>query len=87
VNRSWQYKADCDVNSSEKSAKICKVEGENVKKEFKNIIKLCSYNLLAPDLLQSNANLYAHIKPTYLDWDYRKKLLIKQFHSLNADVI
>jgi mRNA deadenylase 3'-5' endonuclease subunit Ccr4 len=87
VNRPWQYMVDRDVNSNEKSAKISKVENEIVKKEFKKIIKLCSYNLLAPDLLESNSNLYAHIKPTYLDWDYRKTLLIKQFHRLNSDVI
>ena len=79
---------DRQSNFNEKSSKIGKIEvDETNRNKFKNIIKICSYNLLAPDLLESNLNLYMHINRLYLDWNYRKKLLLNQFSRLKADVI
>ncbi len=79
---------DPQSDFNEKSSKIGKiVVDETNRNKSKNIIKICSYNLLAPDLLESNLNLYMHINRLYLDWNYRKKLLLNQFSRLKADVI
>lgn len=48
--------------------------------------KLCSYNLLAPHLLDDNAYLYRNVHRHYLDWNYRKFKILNEIKRLNADV-
>ena len=88
VNRQWQYTPKYElVGKSEKPTKIPKYDLKAAKKSQKTNVKFCCYNLLAPDLLNNNANLYRHINRNYLDWDYRKQKLMDQFKRLNSDVI
>jgi mRNA deadenylase 3'-5' endonuclease subunit Ccr4 len=48
--------------------------------------KIVSYNILAQDLLNKNANLYANINQLYLSWDYRKRKIYEELKYLNSDV-
>mgnify|MGYP002785717523 CR=1 FL=1 len=49
--------------------------------------KLASYNLLAPDLLDNNYELYLNINKTYLNWNYRKNKIFEELKYFNSDVI
>jgi mRNA deadenylase 3'-5' endonuclease subunit Ccr4 len=44
------------------------------------------YNILAQTLVESNPYLYVDCQPEHLDWDRRKKLLLKELIRQNADV-
>ncbi len=48
--------------------------------------KLASYNLLAPDLLDKNYELYTDIDKTFLNWDYRKNKIYQEMKYFDADV-
>ena len=50
-------------------------------------LRIVSYNMLAPSLLQQNAQLYAHCHPAALLPAHRIPLLAAQIEALNADVI
>ena len=95
TKRRWQYtNPPITEKSSEKPAKLCKNVAQSSVSLQTNTrttpcsqtLKVCSYNLLAPDLLDSNANLYRHIDRQYLSWNYRKNKLIYQLTSFSADV-
>ncbi len=50
------------------------------------IISLVSYNLLAQDLMLKNMFLYRTDIPTLLQWEHRKRSLLKEILEINADV-
>lgn len=45
-----------------------------------------SYNILAPDLLQANEQLYIHCPLEVLDWSYRCSLLLEEIQKWSPDV-
>jgi mRNA deadenylase 3'-5' endonuclease subunit Ccr4 len=53
---------------------------ENVKMNF----KICSFNLLAQQFISPQR--YKYVKENHLDWEYRKKNLLKILLSIDADV-
>ncbi|KAM9840015.1 protein angel homolog 2 isoform 2-T2 [Aulostomus maculatus] len=46
-----------------------------------------SYNILSQELLQDNAHLYRHCKPSVLPWDYRLPNLLSEIQSYDADIL
>ena len=50
------------------------------------VISLVSYNLLAQDLIRKNMFLYRKDRTEYLEWDHRKRQLLKEILDINADV-
>ncbi|CAF1075314.1 unnamed protein product [Didymodactylos carnosus] len=49
--------------------------------------KLISFNVLSQDLLEANGYLYADCISEYLDWNYRKHVIIKQIVDHHADIV
>lgn len=50
------------------------------------VISLVSYNLLAQDLIHKNMFLYRKDRTEYLEWEHRKRQLLKEILDINADV-
>jgi hypothetical protein len=48
--------------------------------------KVCTYNLLAPDLLEKNYYLYRDMNYSHLDWNRRKIKIINEIKRLRSDV-
>ena len=61
----------------------CRRDSENVKYPF---VSLVSYNLLAQDLIDKNMFLYRTDRLEYLQWEHRKKQLLKELLETRADV-
>jgi mRNA deadenylase 3'-5' endonuclease subunit Ccr4 len=53
-------------------------------KEFK--FTICTYNLLAQNLLEENSYLYNQIDRRFLQWNYRKTKIYDQLKNLDSDV-
>lgn len=81
ANESNQFEFLTESASNEETKETKK----NVDPEFR--FKLACYNLLAPQLLNMNYDLYKNINPYYLDWHNRKHKLFYQLQDFNADVI
>lgn len=50
-------------------------------------VKILSYNILAQNLLNMHPHLYENHDKRYLDWEYRKQALLKEFQQFDPDVI
>ncbi|CAF0979126.1 unnamed protein product [Didymodactylos carnosus] len=61
-------------------------EQHSSKKKFFSF-ELISFNVLSQDLLELNPYLYTDCMPKYLDWDYRKKVIMKQIIGRDADIV
>ncbi|KAL4613187.1 hypothetical protein GN956_G23416, partial [Arapaima gigas] len=46
-----------------------------------------SYNILAQDLLEANAELYGHCEPHVLHWEFRLHNLLCDFHKWKPDIM
>ena len=56
---------------------------EHISKQF----VVVSYNVLSPNLIELNKELYQNCAPAYLTWDYRWWLLKNAFMIVDADVL
>ncbi|XP_065205235.1 protein angel homolog 2 isoform X2 [Planococcus citri] len=52
-----------------------------------DFIKVLSYNILSQNLLEMHPHLYKNHDERYLDWEYRKEALLKEFQEFDADVL
>ncbi len=48
--------------------------------------KICTYNILAPDLVENNKDLYKNLNWRVLDWRNRKAKIFNEIKRLSADV-
>lgn len=80
--RNWQYtEYGQELNNRDHVASTI---AEQEKRPFR--FKLVCYNILAPDLLDKNMELYSHVNRRYLNWDYRRYKIYNELKHLNADV-
>ena len=70
--------------------------GEKLNAEYKALnpekrtglrFKIATYNLLAPDLLANNWELYRRISEAFLDWEYRKRKIYQELKYLSVDIL
>lgn len=61
---------------------------ERIKKNNVSVIqfKIASYNILSPKLLEDNFYLYENLDKSYLEWQYRRRNILKELKKLNAHV-
>lgn len=57
---------------------------ESNRKNFQ--FKICTYNILAPELVENNKDLYRNLNWRLLDWRNRKIKILNEIKRLSADV-
>ncbi|XP_071962266.1 uncharacterized protein [Antedon mediterranea] len=52
-----------------------------------HVFSVCSYNILAQNLLDMHPDLYYHCAPEHLQWEYRKRNLLSELTNSQADIM
>ncbi|GCB63280.1 hypothetical protein scyTo_0011594, partial [Scyliorhinus torazame] len=61
------------------------VDGADDSKLFE--FTIMSYNILSQDLLETNADLYSHCQPEFLQWEFRFQNILQDLETWDPDVV
>lgn len=78
----WRIWQESDVNASTPEPDVKTFPSVSASLDF----TVMSYNILADDLLQANADLYRHCPPEVLGWSYRCMRILMEIQKWAPDV-
>ncbi|XP_072350286.1 protein angel homolog 1-like isoform X2 [Scyliorhinus torazame] len=61
------------------------VDGADDSKLFE--FTIMSYNILSQDLLETNADLYSHCQPEFLQWEFRFQNILQDLETWDPDIL
>ncbi|GLG98953.1 uncharacterized protein GBIM_05510 [Gryllus bimaculatus] len=80
IKRNWKW-TDFGQMMSDKT------KGTSTNERDYLLFNVLSYNVLCQEIMEEHMDLYQHHNPNCLNWEFRSKLLMKEFVDFDADVI